>query len=67
MERRIKSTQVVDPMNIPMYVDIFQHIRGHNKHLTDEHLKTLSKRDLLNEVHPSYFYYFSRLLFPFKK
>lgn len=62
----VKRKKVVD-YNMSLYVDIFQHIRGHNKHLSEEYLDGLTNRELLNEVHPTYFDYFWNLFHPRSK
>jgi len=50
-----------------LHVDIFQHIRGHNKHMSVDYLKTLNARELLCEVHPTYYDYFYNQFYPRKK
>lgn len=62
-----KQTEIVDPMNLPIYVDIFQHIKGHNKHMTDVYLDSLSNYQLIMECHPFYFDYFNNKLFKNKQ
>jgi len=46
---------------------IYQHIRSHNRTMTDEFLKSLSYGELLCECHPLDRDYFSKMLHPVTK
>lgn len=43
---------------------IYQHIRSHNKYMTNEVLDTFSPRKLICEVHPTYQEYYTKLIYP---
>ena len=45
-------------------VNLYQHIIGHNKHMTKEYLDTLTPKKLLSEVHPTYLDWYTKLIFP---
>ena len=62
MARKTEQPKKVDM--ITLYRDVFQHIRGHNKYMSEEYLDSLNNRQLLMEVHPTYYDYFKRLFYP---
>ena len=46
--------------------EIYQHIKGHDKHKTNEFLDTLTVKQLLCEIHPTYQDWYNKLVYPLK-
>ena len=56
------ATVISDELRKNMY----QHIIGHNKHMTKEVLDTFTPKQLLLEIHSTYQNYYNKLVYPIK-